>query len=182
VDEKSRIKALERAQPMLPMRLGLPEGQTRDYYRHGTTVLFAALNAAGGKVTGKCKQSHKAKDYMLFLKLPGRKAAKGKTLHIIADNYSAHKAPEVKRCLEGKARRFVEHFTPAYSSWLNLIERRFGELRNKRIRRESRNNLAELELTTTDYIISWSKGGWKFVWTKRFTDIQKSIETTKSDL
>jgi transposase len=182
VDEKSQIQALERTQPILPMRPGLPERQTHDYYRHGTTTLFAALNVVSGKVIGRCKQSHKAEDYVSFLKLLDRKAPPGKTLHIIADNYAAHKAPQVKQYLEGKAGRFVEHFTPTYSSWLNVIERWFGEITNKRIRRESWSSLAELEQAITDYIISWNKGGRKFVWTKTSADIQTAIEKAKSDL
>jgi transposase len=123
VDEKSQIQALERTQPILPLRPGIPEGQTHDYYRHGTTTLFAALNVASGKVVGKCRGSHKASDYVEFLKVLDRKAPKKKVLHIIADNYSAHKAPEVKEYLKQKEGRFVEHFIPTYSSWLNMIER-----------------------------------------------------------
>jgi transposase len=175
VDEKSQIQALERTQPILPMRPGIPERQTHDYERHGTTTLFAALNVASGKVIGNCKQSHKAEDYVAFLKLLDRKAPKGKALHIIADNYAAHKAPVVKEYLEGKQERFVVHYTPTYSSWLNLIERWFAEITNKRIRRESWTSLKELENAIVDYIISWNKSGRKFCWTKTFTHIKNSI-------
>jgi transposase len=182
VDEKSQIQALERSQPILPMREGIPERQTHDYYRHGTTTLFAALNVASGKVIGKCKRSHKAEDYVSFLRLLDRKAPKGKTLHIIADNYSAHKAPAVKKYLDGKKGRFVEHYTPTYSSWLNMVERWFAEITNKRIRRESWSSLAELENAITDYIISWNKTGRRFAWTKTFKEIQTSIEKAKANL
>jgi len=182
VDEKSQIQALERTQPILPMRPGLPERQTHDYERHGTTTLFAALNAASGKVIGTCKQSHKAEDYVDFLKVLDKKAPKGKVLHIIADNYSAHKAPAVKTYLQGKTDRFVEHFIPTYSSWLNMIERWFAEITNKRIRRESWSSLKELEKAITEYIISWNKSGRRFCWTKTFDEIQTSIKKARNGL
>ena len=182
VDEKSQIQALERTQPILPMRPGIPEGQSHDYYRHGTTTLFAALNVASGKVIGKCSQSHKACDYVGFLKVIDRKTPKEKVLHIIADNNSSHKAPAVKEYLEKKAGRFVEHYTPTYSSWLNMVERWFAEITNKRIRRESWSSLKELEEAITDYIASWNKSGRKFQWTKGADEIQKSIDKVKSNL
>ena len=182
VDEKSQIQALERTQPILPLRPGLPEGHTHDYERHGTTTLFAALNVASGRVVGKCKQSHKAKDYVDFLKELDKKAPKDKVLHIIADNYSAHKAPAVKAYLKEKSERFVEHFIPTYSSWLNMIERWFAEITNKRIRRESWKSIKDLEDAITDYIISWNKSGRKFYWTKTFNEIQTSIEKVKNGL
>jgi transposase len=182
VDEKTQIQALERTQPILPLRPGIPESQTHDYYRHGTTTLFAALNVASGKVIGKCGKSHKASDYVEFLKVLDKKAPRGKVLHIIADNYSAHKAPEVKDYLKKKEKRFVEHFIPTYSSWLNMIERWFAEITNKRIRRESWNSLRELEEAITDYIISWNESGRRFCWTKTFDEITTSIEKVKVDL
>ena len=182
VDEKTQIQALERTQPVLPLRPGIPEGQTHDYERHGTTTLFAALNVASGKVIGKCGQSHKAGDYLEFLKILDRKAPKKKVLHIIADNYSSHKAPAVKEYIKGKGERFVEHFIPTYSSWLNLIERWFAEITNKRIRRESWSSLKELEEAITDYIVSWNESGKRFCWTKTFDEIKTSIEKVKSDL
>jgi transposase len=164
------------------MRPGIPERQTHDYYRHGTTTLFAALNVASGKVIGKCSNSHKALDYIQFLKELDRKAPKKKVLHIIVDNYSSHKAPSVKEYLEKKERRFVIHFIPTYSSWLNMIERWFAEITNKRIRRESWDSLKELEDAITNYIIHWNESGRKFTWTKTFDEIQKSIEKAKSGL
>ena len=182
VDEKSQIQALERTQPILPLRPGIPERQTHDYYRHGTTTLFAALNVASGKVIGTCKHSHKAEDYVEFLKLLDKKAPKGKVLHIIADNYSAHKAPAVKEYLKEKSGRIVEHFTPTYSSWLNLIERWFAEITNKRIRRESWHSLQELEKAITDYIVHWNTTGRGFRWTKNFDAVKASIEKAKTSL
>jgi transposase len=182
VDEKSQIQALERTQPILPLRPGIPESQTHDYYRHGTTTLFAALNVASGKVVGKCRGSHKASDYVEFLKVLDRKAPKKKVLHIIADNYSAHKAPEVKEYLKQKEGRFIEHYIPTYSSWLNMIERWFAEITNKRIRRESWSSLKELEEAITDYIISWNESGRRFCWTKTYDGIKSSIEKVKAYL
>jgi transposase len=182
VDEKSQIQALERTQPILPMRPGIPERQSHDYYRHGTTTLFAALNVASGKVIGKCRKSHKADDYVEFLKVLDKKASKGKVLHIIVDNYSSHKAPVVRKYLEEKKGRFVVHFIPTYSSWLNLIERWFAEITNKRIRRESWGSLKELEKAITDYIIHWNKSGKRFCWTKSYDDIHTSIKKAKDVL
>lgn len=180
VDEKTQIQALERSQPVLPMIPLVPERQTHDYYRHGTTTLFAALNVVSGKVIGTCKRSHKSEDYVAFLKMLDRKTPKGLMLHIIADNYSAHKAPLVKKYLEGKKDRFQEHFIPTYSSWLNMIERWFAEITNKRIRRESWNSLQELETAIIDYITAWNKSGRRFSWTKSAEQIQNSIAKAKS--
>ena len=180
VDEKSQIQALERTQPILPMRSGIPERQTHDYYRHGTTTLFAALNVASGRVIGKCGKSHKADDYVEFLKVLDKKAPNGKVLHIIADNYSSHKAPSVKKYLEEKEGRFVMHFIPTYSSWLNMIERWFAEITNKRIRWESCGSLKELEKAIYDYIIHWNNSGKRFCWTKTFDEIQSSINKAKA--
>jgi len=182
VDEKSQIQALERSQPILPMRPGIPERQTHDYYRHGTTTLFAAINVASGKVIGECKNSHKAEDYIDFLKVLDKKAPKKKELHIIVDNYSSHKAPAVKEYLESKIGRFVVHYIPTYSSWLNMIERWFAEITNKRIRRGSFKSLKELEKAITNYIIHWNESGKKFCWTKTFDDVQKSIEKARAAL
>lgn len=179
VDEKSQIQALERSQPILPLRSGVPERQTHDYHRHGTTTLFAALNVASGEVIGRCKRSHKADDYVAFLKTLDRSVSKKKILHIIADNYSAHKAAAVKAYLAEKKGRFVVHYIPTHSSWLNLIERWFAEITNKRIRRESWSSLKELENAITSYIVSWNKTGRKFCWVKTADDIQKSINKAK---
>jgi transposase len=181
-DEKSQIQALERTQSILPMREGISERQTHDYYRHGTSRLFGALNVASGNVVGQCKRSHQAEDYVLFLRLLDRKAPKGKTLHIIAENYSAYKAPVVRKHLEAKNGRFVEHYPPTYSSWLNMVERWFAETTNKRIRRESWSSLVEVENAITDYIIFWNKTGCKFVWTKASKEIQASIKKAKVNL
>lgn len=179
VDEKSQIQALERSQPILPILPGVPERQTHDYYRHGTTTLFAALNVASGKVIGDCRDCHKAADYISFLKRIDRQSPKGKTLHIVADNYSAHKTPEVKAYLESMNGRFIEHFIPTHSSWLNLVERWFGEITTKRIRRGSWSGVAELERAIVAFVKHWNKSGRRFVWTKTSDEILASIKTAK---
>jgi transposase len=176
VDEKSQIQALERTQPILPISPGVPERQTHDYYRNGTTTLFAALNVISGKVIGECKEQHKAADYIAFLKKVNRQCPKGKILHIVADNYAAHKTKEVREYLESKDGRFVEHFIPTHSSWLNIVERWFGEITNKRIRRESWSGVKELEKAINDYITHWNKSGRRFQWVKTADQISASIE------
>jgi len=175
IDEKSQIQALERSQPILPLLPGVPERHTHDYYRHGTTTLFAALNVASGKVIGDCNDSHKGADYISFLKLVDRKSPKGKILHVIVDNYSAHKTKEVREYLDSMQGRFVEHFIPTHSSWLNLVERWFGEITNKRIRRESWTGVQELEKAISDYIKQWNKSGRRFCWTKSAEDIKSKV-------
>jgi len=181
VDEKSQIQALERSQPILPILPGVPERQTHDYYRHGTTTLFAALNILSGKVIGECKDQHKAADYISFLKTVDRKCPKGKTLHIVADNYSAHKTKEVREFIESKNGRFVEHFIPTHSSWLNIVERWFGEITNKRIRRESWSGVNELERAIAEYIKQWNNSGRRFTWVKTAEEIKTSIKKARDD-
>jgi len=176
VDEKSQIQALERTQPILPLRPGVPERQTHDYYRHGTTTLFAALNVLSGKVIEECREEHKAADYIAFLKKLDKSCPKKKTLHIIADNYSAHKTKEVREYLASKQGRFVEHFIPTHSSWLNMVERWFGEITSKRIRRESWDGVAQLERAITDFVRHWNESGRKFTWTKTAKEIKASIK------
>ncbi len=180
VDEKSQIQALERTQPVLPIVRGIPERQTTDYYRHGTTTLFAAINIASGKVIGECKESHKAKDYISFLRKIDRSCPKGKVLHIVADNYATHKTKEVREYLAEKQGRFVEHFIPTHSSWLNTIERWFAEITNKRIRRESWTSVAELKAAIIGFIRVWNDSGKKFTWTRSASEIRKSISNARN--
>lgn len=180
VDEKSPIQALERSQPILPLLPGVPERQTHDSYRHGTT-LFAALNVLSGKVIGDCRDQHKATDYSAFLKMVDKKCPKGKTLHIVADNYSAHKTPEVRHYLESKEGRFVEHFIPTHSSWLNLVERWFCEITNKRIRRDSWTSVDELEKAINEFIKDWNTSGRRFKWVKSAETISATIVKAKDD-
>jgi transposase len=179
VDEKSQIQALERSQPILPLLPGVPERQSHDYYRHGTTTLFAALNVATGSVLGECKQQHKAVDYISFLKKIDRYNPKGKVLHLIVDNYSAHKSGKVAEFLESRPGRFVIHYTPTHSSWLNLVERWFAEITNKQIRRESWTDVAELKQSIKGFIRIWNESGKKFHWIKTSEQIKDRIEHAK---
>ena len=181
VDEKSQIQALERAQPILPLRPGIPERQTHDYERHGTTTLFAALNVASGKVIGVCRTRHRGVEYLEFLKLLDRRNAKGMKLHVMADNVSSHKTKEVGEYLETKSERFSVHYTPTHSSWLNLVERWFAEVATKRVRRGSWSSVKELEGALLEYIKHWNEQGRRFVWTKDAEAIKKSIETATRD-
>jgi transposase len=181
VDEKSQIQALERTQPILKLRPGVPERQSHDYYRHGTTTLFAALNVLSGKVVGDCRKEHKAIDYIAFMKKLDKAYPKDKVLHIVADNYAAHKTAEVREYLKSREGRFVEHFIPTHSSWLNMVERWFAEITNKRIRRDSWDSVAQLEKAITEFILHWNESGKKFTWTKNAKEIEASISRARSD-
>lgn len=134
VDEKSQIQALDRTQPGLPMKKGRCGTMTHDYKRNGITCLFAALNVAEGKVIGTCYPRHRNVEFLKFLRKINREGSRTMDIHLILDNYGTHKHPNVKKWL-GKHKRFHLHFTPTGSSWLNLVERWFGELTRKRIRR-----------------------------------------------
>jgi transposase len=181
VDEKTQIQSLERTQPILPILPWAPERQTADYVRHGTTKLFAALDVLNGNVIGECRAAHKAEDYPAFLKKADQQSGKGKALHIIADNYATHKTKEVRAYLEMKPGCFVTHFIPAHSSRLNVVERRFAELKNKRIRRESREMVGQLEKAVKDYIRTKDASGRSFKWMKKREDILAKIQRAKTN-
>jgi transposase len=166
VDEKTQIQALERTQPILPMIRKVPERQSVDYERHGTTTLFAALDVLSGNVIGDCNPTHNAKDYIRFLKQVDKSCSPNKVLHIVADNLSTHKTKEVYEYFESLPGRFAVHFIPTHSSWLNLVERWFAEITNKRIRRESWDSVEQLIRAIKDYIKTWNKSGRRFQWTK----------------
>jgi len=175
VDEKSQIQALQRSQPNLPMRPGSPERQTHDYHRHGTTTLFAALDVISGKVFGQCKDRHRAIEFIDFLKHLDAQTPRKMDLHIISDNYAAHKTAEVKQFLEEHP-RFKMHFTPTSSSWLNLVERWFAEITNKRIRRGDWHSLTELKRAIYAYMREWNKNPKPFRWSKSAAEISKKIK------
>jgi transposase len=181
VDEKSQVQALERSAPLLPLGPHIPARQTADYYRHGTTTIFAALDMLTGNVKGKINKRHKSEDFIAFLKELDRECEKGKVLHIILDNYSAHKSKETNEYLTSdKAKeRFVLHFIPTHSSWLNMVERWFAEITNKQIRRESWESVEQLTKAIRDYIQTWNESGRKFVWTKKADTVLASIEKAK---
>jgi len=180
VDEKTQIQALERSQPVLPILRNVPERQSVDYLRHGTTTLFAALDILGGNVIGECKATHKADDFIAFLRKVDRSCEKGKTLHAVVDNLSTHKTKAVRAYLDSVPGRFVLHFTPTHSSWLNLVERWFAEITNKRIRRGSFGSVPQLVAAIKDYIRAWNASGRTFTWTKTPDDILAKIRKAKS--
>ena len=180
VDEKSQVQALERAQPILPIIRNVPERQSSDYMRHGTTTLFAALNVLSGNVIGECSDKHRSEDYIRFLKKIDTVCPKDKVLHIVLDNYSTHKTKAVTEYLATRPKRFVMHFIPTHSSWLNLVERWFSEITNKRIRRGSFESLPELVKAIKEYIKTWNKSGRSFTWTKKPDVILAKINKAKS--
>ena len=180
VDEKSQIQALERSQPVLPIIRNVPERQSVDYLRHGTTTLFAALDVLNGKVIGDCNSTHTSKDFIQFLKKINRTCPAKKVLHIVADNLSTHKTKAVYEYLDSVHGRFVLHFIPTHSSWLNLVERWFAEITNKQIRRGSYESVAQLKKAIKDFIKNWNKSGRVFKWTKEPDDILAKIKKAKS--
>ena len=164
VDEKSQIQALDRTQPGLPMKKGRCGTMTHDYKRNGTTTLFAALDLVSGKVIGSCKERHRHEEFLQFLKEIDRKTPKDLTLHLVLDNYGTHKHPKVKEWLV-KHPRFVLHFVPTSCSWLNLVERFFGLITQKRIRRGTFDSVAELKDAIKDFIRIHNHEPKPFKWT-----------------
>lgn len=172
VDEKSQIQALDRTQPSLPMKPGRCETMTHDYKRHGNTTLFAALSLLDGTVIGSCYSRHRHNEFLKFLRIVDRDTPSELDLHLILDNYGTHKHPVVKRWLAERP-RFHLHFTPTSCSWMNLIERWFGDLTQKRIRRGSFRNLPELIHAIHEFIDATNANPKQFVWTastKRILD------------
>ena len=178
VDEKSQIQALNRTQPILPLRPGIPARMTHDYQRNGTTSLFAALEVATGKVHGRCFDRHTHQEFITFLKSLARKYPR-REIHLICDNYGTHKHPEVKKWLAENA-RFHMHFTPTSSSWLNLVERWFGMITNEAIRRGSFDSVAQLERAINAYLAEWNDEAKPFTWTKTPGQILWRIQRAKA--
>jgi len=165
VDEKSQIQALDRTAPILPLRPGLPERQTHDYKRYGTTTLFAAFNILNGKVIGSCLPRHRGKEFIRFLNQLEKEVPAELDIHLILDNYSTHKSSEVQRWLKPKRRRrFHFHFTPTSSSWLNQVERWFGLITDKMIRRGTFRSTEELERAIYAWLANWNDTPKAFVW------------------
>lgn len=165
VDEKSQIQALDRTAPILPLRPGLPERQTHDYKRHGTTTLFAAFNILNGKVIGSCQPRHRSKEFVRFLNHLERELSPESEVHLIMDNYCTHKSAEVQRWLKPRKRqRFHFHFTPTSSSWLNLVERWFALITDRMIRRGTFLSVQELERAIYKWLSSWNGEPTPFVW------------------
>ncbi len=164
VDEKSQVQALDRSQPVLPMRPGQAERRTHDYYRHGTTSLFAALDIATGKVIGRCHKQHRHQEFLRFLDQIDRTVAEGLDIHLVLDNYATHKTPKVAAWFR-KRPRYHLHFTPTSGSWLNQVERWFGKITEQRIRRGVFKSVDELIAAIDDYIDANNKNPKPFVWT-----------------
>jgi len=166
VDEKSQIQALDRTAPLLPLRPGFPERQTHDYRRYGTTTLFAAFNILTGKVIGTCQARHRGREFVKFLQQLEEEVPSELEVHLIVDNYSTHKSAAVQRWLKPKARRrFHVHFTPTSTSWLNQVERWFGLITDRVIRRGTFRSVAELERAIYQWLATWNNGPQPFVWT-----------------
>jgi transposase len=174
VDEKSQIQALDRTQPMLPLRPNLPERQTHDYKRHGTTTLFAALNALDGTVVGECQTRHRNQEFVRFLKKINRSVPADLDVHVILDNYGTHTHANVQQWLEQHPRYHL-HFTPTGASWLNLVERFFSEITERRLRRGTFRSVPELVGAITSYIKSRNRSPKPFVWTTNASEIIRKV-------
>lgn len=175
VDEKSQIQALDRTQPLLPLRPGQAERRTHDYKRHGTTSLFAALNVATGEVIGKCQPRHRSVEFRKFLVQIDRSVPKDLDVHLVMDNYGTHKTELIKKWL-AKHPRFHVHFTPTSSSWLNMVERFFSELTEKQLRRGVHRSVKELEASINRYIERRNEDPSPFVWTKSADEILENLK------
>lgn len=180
-DEKTSIQALDRTQPGLPIKKGRCGTMTHDYKRNGTTTLFAALELAGGRVIGTCMKQHRHQEWLKFLRLINRETPSDLDLHLIVDNYATHKHPEVKKWLE-KHPRFHIHFTPTSSSWLNMVERWFGELTDKRIRRGVFKSEQELIDTIMDHIEKHNANPRTYTWTAKTEEILEKIRKARAVL
>lgn len=175
VDEKSQIQALDRSQPMLPMRPGQAARRTHDYTRHGTTTLFAALDIATGQVIGKCYARHRAVEFRKFLNEVEARIPPGLEVHLVMDNYATHKAPPVRDWLARRPHWHV-HLTPTSSSWLNQVERFFALLTDKQIKRGVHRSVMELRAAIRSFINQHNSAPKPFNWTKSADDILASIE------
>jgi transposase len=164
VDEKSQIQALDRSQPILPMRPGQPERSTHDYYRHGTTSLFAALDIATGKIIGRCHPRHRHQEFLRFLNQIDEAVPAGQEIHLILDNYGTHKTPKVAAWFHRRPRYHL-HFTPTSASWLNQVERWFAKITDERIRRDAFRSVDDLVATIERYIEAHNRNPIPFVWT-----------------
>ena len=175
VDEKSQMQALERTQPLLPLRPGVTAKRTHDYARHGTTTLFAALDAKTGHVIGKCYRRHRATEFVKFLRVVDESVPAKLNVHLILDNYSTHKTPTVRRWL-ARHPRFHVHYTPTYSSWINLVESWFAVLTNRRLRRSSFRSTRQLESAVKAYIDATNQHPTPFIWSKSADEILDSVQ------
>jgi transposase len=174
VDEKSQIQALDRTQPLLPMRPGQVERHTHDYERHGTTSLFAALDVKTGKVIGRCQRRHRAREFRRFLLTIDEAVPRDLDVHLILDNSSTHKTPAIHRWLAQRPRYHL-HFTPTSSSWINLVERWFAAITEKQIRRGTFRSTRQLEASIRNYVKVNNENPKPYVWTKTADQILESL-------
>src|SRR5438105_3685400 len=181
VDEKSQIQALDRTQPGLPLKKGRCGTMTHDYKRNGTTTLFAALNVLDGKVIGECHGRHRHQEWRKFLRRLDAEFPPELKLHVVMDNYGTHKEPHVQAWLK-KHPRFVCHFVPTSSSWLNLVERWFRELTEKAIRRGSFVNVPDLKQAIEAFMQAWNENPKPFIWSATVEDIIKKIERARAKM
>lgn len=181
VDEKTQIQALDRTQPGLPLKKGRCGTMTHDYKRNGTTTLFAALNLLEGRVLGDCQKRHRHQEFLRFLRRIVREFPGKTALHLVIDNYGTHGTPEVKAWLK-KHPRFVLHYVPTSCSWLNLIERWFGELTNKRIRRGSFHSVDDLTAAIDEFLAAWNERPKPFVWTATVDSILAKLARCRQTL
>jgi transposase len=175
VVEKSQIQALERTQPVLPMGFGYVEGVTHDYYRHGTTTLFAALNVLDGSVISQCTPRHRHQEFLSFLNHLERQVPDNLAVHLIADNYATHKHPRVKAWLV-RHRRFHIHYTPTYARWLNQVERWFALITQQAIRRGSFRSVRELVASIDRYVTHYNEHKRPFIWTATADSILQKVQ------
>ncbi len=181
LDEKSQIQALDRTQPGLPLKRGRCGTMTHDYKRNGTTTLFAALSMLDGKVIGQCVPRHRHQEFLKFLRHLDAEFPEAVTLHLVMDNYGTHKTPEVQRWL-ARHRRFVPHFIPTSSSWLNLVERWFGELTQKAVRRGAFVSVVDLIQAIEAFLAAWNENPKPFAWTAEVEAIVEKIERARVKL
>ena len=174
VDEKSQVQALDRTRPVLALRPGVPARQTHDYIRNGTTSLFAALDVATGQVIGSCHRRHRHQEFLRFLERIEEAVPEPLDIHLVMDNYGTHKMPKVKRWFARRPRYHV-HFTPTSASWLNQVERFFGLLTDRRIRRGSCGSVRQLESAIRDYLTHHNQNAKPFAWTANADSILKKI-------
>ncbi len=181
VDEKSQIQALDRTQPGLPLKKGRCGTMTHDYKRNGTATLLAALNTLDGTVISMCDDRHRHQEWLKFLRVIDDVIPPGKELHLIADNYATHTHPKVQRWLQ-RHPRFHMHFTPTSSSWLNMVERFFRDLTDKRIRRAAFRDVEELITAIGDYIDHHNNSPKPFIWTAKAADILEKVKRARKTL
>lgn len=179
IDETSRIQALDRTQPGLPLSPGNPATRTHDYKRHGTTSLFAALDIATGKVIGRLKPHHRSAEFLTFLKEVDEVLPQENSIHLIMDNYATHKTDKIKAWL-GTHPRYQVHFTPTSASWLNLVERFFSTLTEKCIKRQAHTSVMDLEASIEHYLTTYNQNPKPFRGHRKADDILASVARAAS--